>query len=161
LLQFHPLPPVWNDKSRILILGSFPSVRSREAGFYYAHPQNRFWPVLAQVFCSADIPQGTENRRKFALEHGVALWDVISSCEITGSSDASIRNAVPNDIRFLLENTPIQMICCNGGRAHQLYCRYQFKSTGREALLLPSTSPANASWSLDRLAEAWRIITPD
>lgn len=158
MLQIHPLPPVWNDKSRILILGSFPSVRSRADGFYYAHPQNRFWPVLARIYGSDTIPQGTEARRDFALRHGIALWDVISSCEITGSSDASIRNAVPNDIRFLLENAPIRLICCNGVRAHQLYCRYQLKATGTEAILLPSTSPANAAWNLDRLTAAWKVI---
>jgi len=156
----HPLEPVWNAESKILILGSFPSVRSREAGFYYAHPQNRFWPVLAAVF-GEDTPADVPARRAFALAHGVALWDVIHSCEITGSSDASIRYAVPNDVCRLLRQTGIDRICCNGRRAYDLYCRYLEKETGMEAILLPSTSPANAAWRPEKLIDAWQIILRD
>ena len=153
----HPIDPIWDEHSKILILGSFPSVRSREAGFYYAHPQNRFWPVLAAVF-SSETPCDIPSRRAFALAHGVALWDVIHSCEITGSSDASIRNVVPNAISSLLSQTRIKKIFCNGKRAYDLYCRYLAEDTGMDAILLPSTSPANAVWNLNRLIQAWKII---
>lgn len=157
----HPIDPVWDHNSNILILGSFPSVKSRETGFYYAHPQNRFWPVLAGVFGEAHIPADTNSRREFALAHGVALWDVIHSCEITGSSDASIRSVVLNDVTYLLKHTGIERIFCNGRRAYDLYCRYLAKETGVEAILLPSTSPANAAWRLERLIDAWRMIRSD
>lgn len=156
----HPFEPVWNEHSRILILGSFPSVRSRETGFYYGHPQNRFWRVLASVF-GESCPTGNEARRDFALKHHIALWDAIQSCEITGSSDASIRNAVPNDIASLLGKAPVETIVCNGRRAWALYSRFCEAQTGIKAILLPSTSAANAAWSLDRLIEQWRILQPD
>ena len=153
----HPLSPVWNENSRILILGSFPSVRSREAGFYYAHPQNRFWPLLARLF-DEPLPQTTEDRRSFALRHGIALWDSIESCTITGSSDASIREAKPNDIARLIRQTGIQRIYCNGQQSYKLYQKYCAGSCGLNAVPLPSTSPANAAWTLDRLAAAWKVI---
>lgn len=153
----HPLAPVWNENSRILILGSFPSVRSREAGFYYAHPQNRFWPLLARLF-DEPLPQTTEDRRDFALRHGIALWDSIESCAITGSSDASIREAKPNDIARLIRQTGIQRIYCNGQQSYKLYQKYCADSCGLNAIPLPSTSPANAAWSLDQLADAWKVI---
>lgn len=153
----HPLSPVWNENSRILILGSFPSVRSREAGFYYAHPQNRFWPLLARLF-DEPLPQTTEDRRAFALRHGIALWDSIESCTITGSSDASIREAKPNDIARLIRQTGIQRIYCNGQQSYKLYQKYCAGSCGLNAIPLPSTSPANAAWTLDQLADAWKVI---
>ena len=153
----HPLAPVWNENSRILILGSFPSVRSREAGFYYAHPQNRFWPLMARLF-DEPLPQTTEDRRDFALRHGIALWDSIESCTITGSSDASIREANPNDIARLIRQTGIQRIYCNGQQSYKLYQKYCAGSCGLNAIPLPSTSPANAAWALDRLADAWKVI---
>ena len=153
-MPIHPLDPVWDRHSRVLVLGSFPSVRSREIGFYYAHPQNRFWPVLADVF-GESIPRTTQERKAFALCHGVALWDVIASCEINGSSDASIRNVVPNDIASLLNQSAIMHILCNGKRAHDLYMRFCAPVTGVSAILLPSTSAANAAWPLPKLAEAW------
>ena len=153
----HPLSPVWNENSRILILGSFPSVRSRAAGFYYAHPQNRFWPLMARLF-DETLPQTTEDRRAFALRHGIALWDSIESCTITGSSDASIREAKPNDIARLIRQTGIQRIYCNGQQSYKLYQKYCAGSCGLNATPLPSTSPANAAWALDRLAEAWKVI---
>ena len=153
----HPHSPVWNENSRILILGSFPSVRSRAAGFYYAHPQNRFWPLMARLF-DEPLPQATEDRRAFALRHGIALWDSIESCTITGSSDASIREAKPNDIARLIRQTGIQRIYCNGQQSYKLYQKYCADSCGLNAILLPSTSPANAAWSLDQLADAWKVI---
>lgn len=153
----HPLAPVWNENSRILILGSFPSVRSRKAGFYYAHPQNRFWPLMARLF-DEPLSQTTEDRRDFALRHGIALWDSIESCTITGSSDASIREAKPNDIARLIRQTGIQRIYCNGHQSYNLYQKYCADSCGLNAVPLPSTSPANAAWALDQLADAWKVI---
>lgn len=157
MTEHHPIPPVFDGQSRILILGSFPSVRSREVGFFYGHPQNRFWRTLAHVF-EAPVPETTDEKRAFLLKHGVALWDVIASCEITGSSDASIRNAVPNDIGMILDRAPIERIYTNGGTAHRLYCRYLQPHTGREAVCLPSTSPANAAWTQTKLNEAWKCV---
>lgn len=156
--MIHPFDPVYNSQSRILILGSFPSVRSREIGFYYGHPQNRFWRVLARIYESNRLPVTIQERRTFVLDHQIALWDVIHSCDITGSSDASIRNAKANDLSILLERTGIERIFCNGKRSYDLYCRHLEKPTGISAILLPSTSAANAAWSLDRLTEAWQII---
>lgn len=153
----HPLSPVWNENSRILILGSFPSVRSREAGFYYAYPQNRFWPLMARLF-DEPIPQTKEDRRAFALRHGIALWDSIESCTITGSSDASIREAKPNDIARLIRQTGIQRIYCNGQQSYKLYQKYCAASCGLNAVPLPSTSAANAAWAIERLADAWKVI---
>lgn len=154
----HPFPPVYNHDSRILILGSFPSVRSRETGFYYGHPQNRFWPLMARLFGSASIPQSTEERRTFALQNGIALWDAIETCRITGSSDASIRDAKPNDIAGLVSQTGIERIFCNGQQSWRMFQKYCSESCTMQAIPLPSTSPANAAWTLDRLAEAWTVI---
>ena len=156
--MLHPFAPVFNEQSRVLILGSFPSVRSREIGFYYGHPQNRFWYVLAQIFEESAVPSTTQERLEFVFRHGVALWDSIHSCEITGSSDSSIRNVRPNDIASLLTQTGITKVYCNGRKAYDLYGRFCQGKTGVSAVLLPSTSAANASWSLERLAEAWQII---
>lgn len=153
----HPIPPVYDENSRILILGSFPSVKSREQGFFYGHPQNRFWRVTAAVF-EDEVPMTVPERRAFLLRHGVALWDVIAACEITGSSDASIRSPEINELGPILETAPIRAIFVNGQTAAKLYRRYAQPLTGRPACLLPSTSPANAAWSLERLIEAWRVI---
>lgn len=157
-MLIHPIPPVYDANSRILILGSFPSVKSREQGFFYGHPQNRFWRVTAAVF-GDETPVTVPERRAFLLRHGVALWDVIAACEITGSSDASIRNPEINDLRPILEAAPIRAIFVNGQTAAKLYRRYAEPLTGRPAYPLPSTSPANAAWSLERLIEAWQAIT--
>lgn len=169
----HPIPPVFDANSRILILGSFPSVRSRQERFFYGHPRNRFWQVLACVFADADglsgagripdrvpgrMPGTIAERREFLLAHGVALWDVAASCTISGSSDSSIAEVVPNDIGPILSAAPIARIYTNGQKAHQLYSRHLLPRTGREAVCLPSTSPANASWSLERLVSAWRCV---
>lgn len=153
----HPIPPVYDSESKILILGSFPSVKSREQQFFYGHKQNRFWRVLAQVLGCA-VPESIEDKRAMLLTHHIAVWDVIASCEITGSSDATIRNVVPNDLSRILSHADIRAIYTNGAKAHQLYQKYIYPVNGREALLLPSTSPANAGYSLDRLVEAWRVI---
>ncbi len=151
----HPFPPVLDSQCRILILGSFPSVKSREDGFFYGHPQNRFWRMLAAVF-QEDFPADIPARKALLLRHHIALWDVIASCEISGSSDASVKNAVPVDIAQVTKAAPICQVLCNGALAGKLYQRYLQPITGIEAVILPSTSPANAAWSLDRLAAAWR-----
>ncbi len=150
----HPFPPLYDRNSRVLILGSFPSVKSREIEFFYGHPQNRFWKVIANVF-DEDIPGSIEEKKKLILENHLALWDVIAECEIVGSSDASIRNAKANDISEILNNAPIQKIIVNGKTAERLYIKYIQPVTGIKAVVLPSTSPANAAWSLERLIDAW------
>lgn len=151
----HPFPPVFDENSRVLILGSFPSVKSREVSFYYGNPQNRFWRVLAALF-GGDMPSTVEEKRAFLLSHGIALWDVIASCDIVGSDDSSIKNALPNDVKSLVAKTRVERVFTNGGTAHRLYRAHLEREVGIEAAALPSTSPANASYSLMRLVEAWR-----
>lgn len=153
----HEIPPVFDGNSRVLVLGSFPSVKSREARFFYHHPQNRFWRLLASLF-GEETPDGVEEKKAFLLRHGVAVWDVIASCEITCSSDSSIKNVVPNDISRILKSAPIRQIFCNGATSYNLYRRYCLASTGMDAVKLPSTSPANAACSLDRLAQLWAPV---
>ncbi len=153
----HPFAPVFDEKARILILGSFPSVRSREVGFYYGHPQNRFWRVLGAIF-EEEIPADIEGKKRFLLAHGIALWDAAASCEIEGSSDSSMRGVLPNDLALVLDNSRIQSIYTNGKTADRVYQKYQFPRIGVAAKCLPSTSPANAAWSLSALCEAWRVI---
>ncbi len=153
----HPIAPVYDKHSNILILGSFPSVKSREQGFFYGHPQNRFWRVLAAVY-GDEVPQTVEEKKEFLLQKGVAVWDVIASCEILGSSDSSIKNAVPTDLSDILAHAPVRRIYVNGKKAEQLYRKYQEKQTGIKAVCLPSTSPANAAWGIERLTEAWQVI---
>ena len=153
----HPIEPIYNEESRILILGSFPSVKSREEMFFYGHLQNRFWRVLAAVF-ERPVPVTVEEKRELLLSEGVALWDVIASCEITGSSDSSIKNVVPNDPRRILDTAKIGTIFVNGKTAQKYYRRYLRPVTGRDAVCLPSTSPANAAWNLERLTESWKVI---
>ena len=154
----HPFPPLYDAQSEILILGSFPSVKSREQQFFYGHPQNRFWRVTAAV-CGDEIPVTVAEKRAFLLRHHIALWDVIASCEITGSSDSSIRNVVPNDLTPILAAADIRQIYVNGGTAAKYYDRCQKPVQHRDAIRLPSTSPANAAWSLDRLIGAWTQIS--
>ena len=153
--MIHNIEPVYDSNSKILILGSFPSVKSREQQFFYGHKQNRFWRVMAQVLDCA-VPEDVAQKRAMLLTHHVALWDVIASCEITGSSDASIRDARPNDLSRILSQADIQAIYTNGSKAHELYQKYIFPVNGREAQPLPFTSPANAGYSLERLVEAWK-----
>ena len=153
----HSFEPVYDKASEILILGTLPSVKSRENNFYYGHKQNHFWKVLATLL-KEPVPHTIEEKKAMLLAHRIALWDVIQSCDIKGSSDSSIKNVQPTDIGMILEKTNITRIYANGNKAGQLYKRYQFPVTGIEAMVLPSTSPANAAWSLDRLCEAWRVI---
>ena len=148
---------MYNKDSKILILGSFPSVKSRENGFFYGHPQNRFWKILSAVF-EDDLPITNEEKRAFLLRHRVAVWDVIASCEIQGSSDQSIKNAVPNDLSVIFKEAKIQRVFTNGGAATKLYQRYLEKQIGITAIPLPSGSPANAAWSLGALIDAWQVI---
>ncbi len=153
----HPFPPLFDKNSKILILGSFPSVKSREQLFFYGHPQNRFWKVLAAVF-GVKTPDGIDEKRKFLLSHRVALWDVIASCEITGSADSSIKNVQANDLSCILSGADIKQIFVNGKTAEKYFNQYTKDVIHREAVCLPSTSPANAAWSLERLIEAWSIV---
>ena len=153
----HPIDPVYDSSSKILILGSFPSVRSREAGFFYGHPQNRFWKVTSAVF-DEETPETIEEKRKFLLRNHIAVWDVLQSCDIEGSSDSSIRNVVPNDLGKILNCADIKVIYVNGKTAYRYYLKYTEKETQREAVCLPSTSPANASWSTDKLILEWKRI---
>lgn len=156
-MQQHTIRPVYDSDSKVLILGSFPSVKSREQQFFYGHKQNRFWRVMAQVLGCA-VPEDIPRKREMLLTHHVAVWDVIASCEITGSSDASIRDVVPNDLSPVLSCADIRAIYTNGGKAGELYRKYIYPVIGREAYALPSTSPANAGYSLEKLVEAWQVI---
>lgn len=151
----HTFLPVWDAHTKVLILGSFPSVKSREMQFYYGHPQNRFWKMLAGVF-GVPEPRTIEEKKALLLQEGVGLWDVIASCEIRGSSDSSIRNVVPADLAGLLQKAPVEKILANGATAHKLYQKYAEPLTGMAAVKMPSTSPANAAWSLERLVTAWK-----
>lgn len=151
----HPFPPVADARCRTLILGSFPSVKSREQGFFYGHPQNRFWRMLAAVY-GEEIPADIPQKKALLLRHHLALWDVIASCDITGSSDASIRNAVPVDIAQITDVAPIERVICNGALSGKLYRKHLLPLIGVEPLILPSTSPANAAWSLEKLAQVWK-----
>ncbi len=153
--MLHPFTPVYDKHSMILILGSFPSVRSREEGFFYGHPQNRFWKVISAVF-GAPTPVTIEEKRVFLLQNGIALWDVIASCEVEDSADGNIRNAIPNDLSEIFHAAEIKTVFTNGKLAHKLY----EKHVGKGAVYLPSTSPANAAWSIEKLIEAWRVIRP-
>ncbi len=153
----HPIDPVFDKNSKILILGSFPSQKSREQRFFYGHPQNRFWKVTAEVF-GCDTPKTVDEKRDFLICHNIALWDVISSCDIVGSSDSSIKRAVPNDLSEILSVADIKTIFVNGRTAEKYYNKYLREVTGIKAVCLPSTSPANAVWSVDRLVSEWRRI---
>ena len=156
-MPVHPIFPVFDRDSKVLILGSFPSVKSREAGFFYGHPQNRFWKVTAAVF-GEDVPQTIEEKRALLLRNHVAVWDVIHSCDIEGSSDASIRNVVPNDLGVILNTAAIDTIYVNGKTALKYYERYLQPTVHRPAICLPSTSPANAAWKTEQLVASWKCI---
>jgi len=153
----HTFQPVYDASSEVLILGSMPSVKSRETGFYYGHPQNRFWKLLSALM-NAPVPYSIDDKIKFLLFYHIAIWDVIASCEISGSSDASIRNVTANDIATLLQNTNISRIYTNGATAGKLYKKHIYPTTGIEAIVLPSTSPANAACSFEQLKEIWQQI---
>ena len=153
----HPLEPVADAGSRVLLLGTMPSPKSREAGFYYAHPQNRFWRVLAALW-GEETPAGTQERLAFARRHHIALWDVLRACSIEGADDGSIRQPEVNDLRQVLERADIRAIFTTGTKAAALYRRYCLPVTGRPAIPLPSTSPANCRATLDELTQAYRAI---
>mgnify|MGYP001025769308 FL=1 len=155
----HPIPPLYNEASKILILGSFPSVKSREGRFFYHHPQNRFWKVLAAVLHQPE-PQTIGEKQAFLLGNHIAVWDVIASCTIEGSSDSSIRDVTPNDLSVILRHAHISQIFCNGGTSYNYYKKYQEPATNIPAIRLPSTSPANAAWTLPKLTDAWSSILP-
>ena len=153
----HTFEPVFDKNSKILILGTFPSVKSREHQFYYGHPQNRFWKVIAQI-TGEDLPVTIDEKKALLLRKQIAIWDVIRSCKIIGSSDSSIQDVVANDFSEILTNAKIEKVYANGGKAYELYQKYALKKTGIEIIRLPSTSPANAGWSLEKLCEKWSQI---
>ena len=155
----HPFPPLYDERSEALILGSFPSVKSRENMFFYGHPQNRFWKLLA-LLCGEEVPVTIEKKTDLVLSRHLALWDSIRSCTITGSSDSSVRDVVPNDLSVIIDNSSVSRVFCNGALSYNMYMKYSFPATGIRAVKLPSTSPANAAYSLERLAKAWEIILP-
>ncbi len=156
-MTLHTIEPVWDKNSKVLILGSFPSVKSREEGFYYGHKQNRFWKVIASV-CNCSVPENIQDKKKMLLSNGIAVWDVVHSCDIVGSSDSSIKNVVPNDIGIIIENSKVEHIFTNGKKADELYSKYIEQSVGITAVCLPSTSPANAVWTLEKLCTEWQQI---
>ena len=153
----HPFPPLFDEHSRTLILGSFPSVKSRENRFFYGHPQNRFWRVTASVF-GERVPETIPEKKQLILRNQLALWDSVAFCEVTGSADASIRCVIPSDLHLILDQAPIGRICCNGRKSYEIYTRLIEPVTGRKAECLPSTSPANAQWTAERLTEAWAVL---
>mgnify|MGYP004475794459 FL=1 len=153
----HPFEPLFNADARVLILGSLPSVKSREQNFFYGHPQNRFWKLIAALY-DEPVPQNIEEKRLLILNHKIALWDSIYSCDIIGSSDSSIKNVVPTDIRRITDNSAVTQVFCNGKTSGKYYEKYHEARLGIKATVLPSTSPANAAWSLDKLVTAWSVI---
>lgn len=153
----HTFEPIYNQDSRILILGTLPSVKSRENRFYYGHPQNRFWKVIAKITME-EVPVTIEGKKAMLLRNHIAIWDVIRSCRIAGSSDSSIQDVVVNDFSGILGTANIERIYANGGKAYELYQKYAYSRTGQEIIKLPSTSPANAGYSLDRLCDEWEQI---
>jgi len=153
----HPIQPLYNKDSKILVLGSFPSVKSREGQFFYHHPQNRFWKVISEVY-QVPLPLTIEEKRDMLLNLRIAVWDVIKSCEITGSSDSSIKNVIPNDLSVILQTAQIRQIAVNGSTAYQLYMKYIYPQTQMKAIRLPSTSPANAASNVNQLVDAWSCI---
>ena len=154
----HTVEPVFDAGSRVLVLGTFPSPKSRESGFFYGHPQNRMWRVLPAAFGEDERLDTVAQRRGFLIAHHIAMWDVIGSCTIVGASDASIRDVVPNDLARIFEVADIAQVFTTGAKATELYRRYLLPVYGREPVHLPSTSAANAAWGLERLVEAYRAI---
>lgn len=153
----HGIPPVFNAESRVLILGTMPSPKSRENGFYYMHPQNRFWRVISTVL-GEPLPTTNGERASLLLKNKIALWDTLAQCDIIGASDCSVKNAAPNDLSIITDTADIKAIFTTGKAAYKYYCRFQQESTGIEAICLPSTSPANARFGLDALIDEYKII---
>lgn len=160
MLLYHRIPPIYDRNSDVLILSSFPSAASRRDGFFYANPRNRFWAVMSAVL-ECPLPLSVEQKKEMLLTHRIALWDAAASCEVTGSSDASITRISPNDIASLLSECGARRIFTNGRTAHSIYQRMIRADTGRDAVCLPSTSPANASWDFPRLVLAWRALAAE
>lgn len=156
-MVMHPIAPIYDKHSTILILGSFPSVKSREEGFFYGHKQNRFWKVVSRVF-EEEEPKTVEEKKALLLRNHIAVWDVIAGCDIEGSSDSTIKKVRPNDLSTILDNAQIKAIYVNGKTAEKYYKKYIEKSINRKAVCLPSTSPANAAWSIEKLLDTWRCI---
>ena len=165
----HPLPPVWNTESEVLLLGTMPSPASRKSGFFYMHPQNRFWKVLPALFGESlslpnnanDIEGAAEERKDFLLRHRIALWDVLAECDIHGAADSTIRNAVPNDFTEIFTRSKIRRVFCTGKTAFKLWqkhCEDRYRPFNIQCGCLPSTSPANAAWTLEKLVEAYKVI---
>ena len=155
----HPFEPVADEGCRVLVLGSFPSVKSRENGFYYGHPRNRFWRMIAGVYREMP-PEDIPGRRLLLLRHHIALWDAALSCEVEGSMDQDIRSVAPTDLSRVLSRANIAKVLANGQTAGRLYRKYQQPLCGLPVTVLPSTSPANAAWSLERLCAAWAPHLP-
>lgn len=153
----HTFEPIYDEHSKVLILGTFPSVKSREENFYYGHPRNRFWKIIG-ILTGEKTPETVEEKKELLLRHGIAVWDVIAKCDIAGSSDSSIRNVEPTDLMRIMGKCPDISIFANGNKAGELYRRYQEPQIQREIKVLPSTSPANAAYSVERLLEQWNII---
>ncbi|MBR5310149.1 MAG: DNA-deoxyinosine glycosylase [Oscillospiraceae bacterium] len=153
----HAFNPVFDIESRVLILGTMPSPKSRELGFYYSHPRNRFWPVMAEIF-GEEQPKNPNEKEDFVLRHKIALWDVLKECDIEGASDSSIKNAVPNDLSIIFDKADIRAVFCTGATAARLYKKYIEPKTNMAAFVLPSTSPANAKMGLGELCEEYRAI---
>lgn len=153
----HDFKPIYDERSRVLMLGTMPSPKSREVGFYYGHPRNRFWKVVSDV-CGEALPETIEDKKAFALRNKIAVWDVLAGCEIKGAEDSSIRNPVPNDMNEILGYADIRAIFTTGTKAAQLYKKYCYPKTGIAAIVLPSTSPANCRMSYEELYEAYEEI---
>ncbi len=153
----HPFAPIYNSSSQILILGSIPSVRSRENNFFYGHPQNRFWKVLSALL-NCETPETVEQKTQMLLDNHIAIWDTVAKCDISGSSDASIKNVVPTDISPIISGANIRAVFTNGATSQKYFNRFQAKALNIQAIVLPSTSPANASKNLEKLIEAWKVI---
>lgn len=154
----HDFQPVFDEHSRVLVLGTMPSPKSREIGFYYGHPRNRFWKVMSDV-CGEDQPETKEEKISFALRNKIAVWDVLAGCEIKGADDSSIRNPVANDMNVILNYADIRAVFATGTKAAQLYKKYCYPKTGIEAIQLPSTSPANCGISYEKLYDAYKEVT--
>ncbi len=153
----HPFDPLYDKQSRILILGSFPSPQSRKQQFFYGHPQNRFWRIMAKVL-DEDVPCTIEEKKEMMKRNHIALYDAIYSCDIIKASDSSIRNVVPSDLSSIIEGSKISRIYCNGRKSFECFLRYQKDIIKMDAIMLPSTSPANASFTLEKLYESWKEI---
>lgn len=153
----HPFGPLYDKESEILILGSLPSVASRQQNFYYGHPSNRFWKVIASLF-DEEIPKTIDEKKALLKRHHIALYDVIEECDIKGSSDSSIKNVIPTDLERIIRNSKVKMIFCNGKLSCDLYKKYHEKKTAIKACALPSTSPANAAYDMDKLMKYWKAI---